>query len=240
MKCRRILRGHMGKIYAMDWCKDSERIVAASQDGKLIVWDGRDGEKLAAGLLKSNWVMTAAFAPGGNFVATGGLDNICSVWNLENMEAPVKELSGHAGFLSSCKFFDDKQILTSSGDTTIALWDIERGQKTCEFLGHTGDVTSFAILPSRTSLVSCSIDRSVKVWDIRSRGCVQTLVGHECDINGLALFPNGQAVGESSFLNYFSHAQYLLARTHTLTRTHFIHSFCLSFFCAPVFLGFLC
>ena len=30
--------------------------------------------------LRSSWVMTCAYAPSGNFVACGGLDNICSIY----------------------------------------------------------------------------------------------------------------------------------------------------------------
>lgn len=40
MTCRRSLKGHFGKIYAMHWAQNpviSKRLVSASQDGKLIV-----------------------------------------------------------------------------------------------------------------------------------------------------------------------------------------------------------
>jgi len=40
MKQRRILKGHFGKIYALHWSEDSRHLVSASQDGKLIVWNG--------------------------------------------------------------------------------------------------------------------------------------------------------------------------------------------------------
>jgi WD40 repeat protein len=40
MRTRRTLRGHLAKIYAMQWSSDSRNVVSASQDGKLIVWDG--------------------------------------------------------------------------------------------------------------------------------------------------------------------------------------------------------
>jgi guanine nucleotide-binding protein G(I)/G(S)/G(T) subunit beta-1 len=33
--------------------------------------------------LRSSWVMTCAYAPSGNFVACGGLDNICSIYSLK-------------------------------------------------------------------------------------------------------------------------------------------------------------
>jgi len=54
-------------------------LVSASQDGKLIVWDGYTTNKVHAIPLRSSWVMTCAYAPSGNYVACGGLDNICSV-----------------------------------------------------------------------------------------------------------------------------------------------------------------
>lgn len=46
---------------------------------------------------------------------------MCTVYNLNNRDgsgAPkiVRELAGYDGFLSSCRFLDDKTILTGSGD----------------------------------------------------------------------------------------------------------------------------
>ncbi len=50
----------------------------------------------------------------------------------------TQELAGHSGYLSCCRFVNDRQIITSSGDMTCALWDIERGQRVSDFTGHTG------------------------------------------------------------------------------------------------------
>ena len=50
--------------------------------------------------LRSSWVMTCAYAPSGNLVASGGLDNVCSIYTLRTREGNVKvsrELSGHTG-----------------------------------------------------------------------------------------------------------------------------------------------
>lgn len=71
--------------------------------------------------LRSSWVMTCAYAPSGSFVACGGLDNICSIYSLKTREGNVRvsrELPGHTGYLSCCRFIDDNQIVTSSGDMT--------------------------------------------------------------------------------------------------------------------------
>ncbi len=50
----------------------------------------------------------------------------------------TKELAGHTGYLSCCRFVNDRQIITSSGDMSCALWDIEKGQRVMEFTGHSG------------------------------------------------------------------------------------------------------
>ena len=78
--------------------------------------------------LRSSWVMTCAYAPSGSYVACGGLDNICSIYSLKTREGNVRvsrELPGHTGYLSCCRFLDDNQIVTSSGDMT---WSVAPSQ----------------------------------------------------------------------------------------------------------------
>ena len=153
MRPRRALRGHLAKIYAMHWASDKRHLVSASQDGKLIVWDAYTTNKVHAIPLRSSWVMTCAYAPSGNFVACGGLDNICSIYNLHNKEGNgikgARELSAHSGYLSCCRFINDRQIVTSSGDMTCMLWDIEAGVRVVEFSDHTGDVMRYVPLMGR-------------------------------------------------------------------------------------------
>ena len=95
MRVRRTLRGHLAKIYSLHWSADNRHVVSASQDGKLIVWlciaspthhsrDAYTSNKKFAIPLRSSWVMTCAYAPSGNLVACGGLDNICTIFNIGN------------------------------------------------------------------------------------------------------------------------------------------------------------
>ncbi|XP_046851492.1 guanine nucleotide-binding protein subunit beta-1 [Xenia sp. Carnegie-2017] len=201
MRTRRTLRGHLAKIYALHWATDSRNLVSASQDGKLIVWDSYTTNKVHAIPLRSSWVMTCAYAPSGNFVACGGLDNICSIYSLKTREGNVKvsrELPGHTGYLPCCRFLDDSQIITCSGDMTCCLWDIDTGQQTTTFHGHTGDVMFLSLAPDGRSFVSGACDASAKIWDIRDGMCKQTFTGHESDINAVAYFPNGNAFATGS------------------------------------------
>ena len=141
MRYRRVLKGHFGKIYSMHWSQDhtnpSYHLVSASQDGKLIIWNAFTTNKLHAIPLRSSWVMTCAYSGSGELVACGGLDNLCSVYKLNNGgaaggggtgPAPQKtfaELAQHEGYLSCCRFIGDNEIITSSGDSTCILWDVQ-------------------------------------------------------------------------------------------------------------------
>ncbi|KAI6715865.1 guanine nucleotide-binding protein beta subunit [Diplocarpon mali] len=198
MKTRKTLKGHLAKIYAMHWSTDRRHLVSASQDGKLIIWDAYTTNKVHAIPLRSSWVMTCAYAPSGNYVACGGLDNICSIYNLNsNREGPTRvarELSGHSGYLSCCRFINDRSILTSSGDMTCMKWDVETGSKVTEFADHLGDVMSISINPTnQNTFVSGACDAFAKLWDIRAGKAVQTFAGHESDINAIQFFPDGHS-----------------------------------------------
>jgi len=150
-------------------------------------------------------VMTCAYSPSGNFVACGGLDNLCSVYKLSNKDAagsPQRthsELAQHEGYLSCCRFIRDDEIVTSSGDSTCILWDVEQKSPKAVFHDHTGDVMSVSIFDANDVFVSGSCDASAKVWDHRQqKACVKTFTGHESDINSVQFFPDGNAFGTGS------------------------------------------
>lgn len=204
LKQRRILKGHFGKIYAAHWSSDNRHLVSASQDGKLIVWNAFSTNKVHAIPLRSSWVMTCAYSPDGSLVACGGLDNICSIYKLNKAEPNPQatrtycELAGHEGYLSCCRFFSNEDIITSSGDSTCILWDIESKQVKVNFSDHTGDVMSVSVFAEANLFVSGSCDATAKLWDIRSPALVKTFPGHESDINSVQFFPDGNAFGTGS------------------------------------------
>lgn len=202
---RRILKGHFGKIYAMHWCTDSKHLVSASQDGKLIIWNGFTTNKVHAIPLRSSWVMTCAYSPSGQYVACGGLDNLCSVYRLPNSgdnvgggQKTYAELAQHEGYLSCCRFIQDKEIITTSGDSTCIYWDIETKTPKKIFNDHGGDVMSVSIHEQKEIMVSGSCDASAKVWEYRTEKCIKTFEGHDSDINSVAFYPDGQAFGTGS------------------------------------------
>jgi guanine nucleotide-binding protein G(I)/G(S)/G(T) subunit beta-1 len=207
---RRSLRGHFGKVYALHWCKGDmhdEKLVSASQDGKLIVWNAQTGNKTKLIPLASAWVMTVAYSPSGEYVACGGLDNICSVYKLSAHQIPdekappvraQQELQHHDGYLSCCRFLDDATMISCSGDHTCVLWNINESKVVSVFEGHENDVMCLAPFGHNNTFISAGCDTTAKVWDTRTKSCVQTHEGHEGDINAIDMFPDSYAFGTGS------------------------------------------
>lgn len=85
-------KGHNGKIYDSDWSYNSTLLLSASQDGHLMIWNAITTHKLMTFKLKSTWVMTCAFSPSSAMIACGGLDNLCSIYNLNfELESVIHE-----------------------------------------------------------------------------------------------------------------------------------------------------
>ena len=79
--------------------------------------------------VRTTWIMGAAFESSGRFVAVGGMDNMCTIYDLEkkfgNNEggvlgaALVRELAGLQGYLSCCVFVNQERIVVGSADTKV-------------------------------------------------------------------------------------------------------------------------
>ncbi len=76
-----------------------------------------------------------------------GLDNRCSVYKVDErfsgegqvarITMPRMSLQEHSKYVTQVAFFgSDQQLLTSSADTTCALWDMEQKEPVRSFQGH--------------------------------------------------------------------------------------------------------
>lgn len=180
LKKRRDLKGHFEKVYSIDWAgRGSDLLISASQDGKLIAWNALSTNKLNAINLKSPWVMSCAFEKKNNqLVASGGLDNVCSIFRLGDHpvggdNTPMQELEAHLGYISCCRFMDEDKVVTSSGDGNCRVWSVSRGDCLFYFKEHISDVMSVDPHPENTNVfVSGSLDLECKLWDIRTNESV--------------------------------------------------------------------
>jgi len=138
------------------------------------------------GVLKGHrgWV-TAIAAPAGDssVLVTASRDKTLIKWDVSSNKrtsqlagVPVKSLVGHSDFVQDVQVSSDGAFaLSGSWDNTLALWDLNTGNRRCVFRGHTNDVTSVAFSPCNRQIVSGSRDRTIKVWN--------TIAEHKGDLS---------------------------------------------------------
>ena len=66
--------------------------------------------------------------------------------------------------------------MTGSSDSTLCVWDVQRGEKLAKLTAHAGGVVQTHITQWR--MLSAGSDGIVKVWDARTLACSATLAGH--------------------------------------------------------------
>eukprot|EP00475_Leptophrys_vorax_P014511 TRINITY_DN2081_c0_g2_i1.p1 TRINITY_DN2081_c0_g2~~TRINITY_DN2081_c0_g2_i1.p1 ORF type:complete len:344 (-),score=82.09 TRINITY_DN2081_c0_g2_i1:802-1833(-) len=211
LKERRHLKGHFGKVYALSWFHDGTHIASIAQDGKAILWDaqsGPQGKKIRVVSLRTSWIMDVSVSPSGALMASGGLDNLCTIHNIggpvpsDNDKPDIRtELNGHEGFLSTCTFVDEENVVTSGGDGTVRLWKVSAPDDHDVISNDSkSEVMSVDVSPDRSLLATGNTDSYVRLYDYRaSLGKeVFSFVGHESDVNSVKFFPDSRAIASCS------------------------------------------
>eukprot|EP01084_Bolivina_argentea_P239320 402272_1 len=215
LKCK--YHGHFDKIYSLSWDSsnngNSNKLLSASKDGHLIIWNIETNKKELVIPLETAGTVSCAYSPDGTYICSGGMDNTISIFNVENsigweVKAAILELKEHNGFISSIKCIQNNssQLLTSSGDRSVKLWDIEKQKSLCTYINHTQDVECIDINIEKTLFVSGSVDNMIYVQDYRMNNNKDSdasdeknnstklrFKGHDSDVNAVKWFPDNNA-----------------------------------------------
>ncbi|KAH8887826.1 WD40 repeat-like protein [Thozetella sp. PMI_491] len=111
-----------------------------------------------------------------------------------SLQAPVMELSGHAGEIFSAKFDPSGNMIASgSMDRSILLW---RTYGDCDnygvLTGHRGAILDLQWSRDSEILFSASADMHLASWDLTSGSRIRRYVGHEEIINALDIAKRGE------------------------------------------------
>jgi WD40 repeat protein len=142
-----------------------ERLVSASDDNTIFLWDPQNSQKPLARLLgHQKQVNYVTFSPDGHYIASAGFDNHVKLWNARDGSF-VTTLRGHVGAVYQCCFSADSRLLVSaSKDTTIKVWDVKTGKLSMDLPGHQDEVYAVDWSPDGRAVGSGGRDRMVKVW----------------------------------------------------------------------------
>jgi WD40 repeat protein len=170
----------------------------------------------------SRWVMAVAISLDGRLLASGGLDDLIKVWDLETGEL-LRTLTGHRRAVNCLAISPNGQFLLSgSDDHTIRIWSLTTGDCLRSLVGHTRDVNSLAIHTSGTLFASGSEDRTVRVWNLASTDPLQTFSNLAGMVQSVAISPDAQTIasgGSDNQIKLWSMKQ--PGQSRSLAKVHF-------------------
>ncbi len=207
-RTRAELRGHRGAVYTFAFVDGGRRVVTASNDRTLRVWDAADGRELRQFRAPPDEDGSLVLGPDGRVVATRGGEGVptARLWDLDTGRERAA-LGGHG----LCAHF---VVFSPSGDrvvtaerfpfTNLYLWDAATGRRLAVLKGHENQVTNARFSPDGTRLVTTSSDRTVRLWDVagapagRDVEALHVLRGHAGAVDHAAFSADGSRLASAS------------------------------------------
>jgi eukaryotic-like serine/threonine-protein kinase len=123
-----VIRDPGGTIHSAQLDPAERRIVTASEDGAVRLWDAATGALQLELRGHEGPVLSAFFSPDGTRVASGALDRTVRVWDLARGGEPLV-LRGHDGGLTAVAWMPDGRAVLSSSqfDATVRVWPLDGG-----------------------------------------------------------------------------------------------------------------
>ena len=182
----RVLRGHAGAIYALDYWTDSTLLASAGWDGKVKVWDLKgDDRSLTFDAGAKQFAVAFAPEPTPKYLAAAGEDGVVRIWNLGTRELAKSRLDHQSPDPARAAVRSLSYAPSGSGEFVSAGFDgkirFYRTSGTIDIRDAYGrKALRVAYSPDGTRVVTAGSDAELgaaKVWDVKN-GTSRLLTGH--------------------------------------------------------------
>jgi WD40 repeat protein len=195
--CVRTLLGHRDYVNSCDVAPDGERIVSASSDTKLKVWDAATGNEISTLVGHTSSVETCAFSPDCKRILSGARNGEVKIWDAASGDK-IRPLTGHNAPVLSCKFSPDgTRAVSASRDGTLKIWQANNGLELHTLRGR-GDQMSCAYSPDGNWIVAGGKEGHLTLWDSSTGKELFPFGDHEKAITGCVFTPDGKSVVSAS------------------------------------------
>ncbi len=208
------LAEHPHEVWSLGLTPDGSRVVTASGDSLLRVWDLASGEVTHELAGHQHSVRASALNADGRFAISGSWDGTARVWDITT-GAAVRQLKGEAPIHSVALSADARYALSGGDDPVLRFWATQTAQVARSMEGHTDSIQAVALNADGRFALSAGRDGAVFLWDVAQARCLQTLSGHTGMVRAVALSGDGRVsvtAGEDRTLRLWDNATGVCAR----------------------------
>ncbi|KAL0067088.1 SCF ubiquitin ligase complex subunit cdc4 [Marasmius tenuissimus] len=178
------LEGHDHAVRAL--AARGRTLVSGSYDCNVRVWDIATGKCRFVLTGHGQKVYSVVLDPTRNITASGSMDGTVRVWSTLNGTC-LHTLNGHTSLVGLLGL-SPSHLVSAAADSTLRIWDVDRGELKAVLAAHTGAITCFQ--HDEFKVVSGS-DGTLKVWDLRAA----TAAAEDASVAGGAGVPPPAVVG---------------------------------------------
>jgi WD40 repeat protein/serine/threonine protein kinase len=155
-----------GQVLHLEFSRDGQRILTASEDGSARLWDARTFQPLAKPMWHKSRVVWAQFSPDGRWIVTASDDTTARIWDAQNGE-PLGEPLQHRDSVNTAEFSPDgRLVLTASFDGTARLWDVRTRRPAAEPFQHGDRVLSARFSRDGRRVLTAAWADGARLWDV--------------------------------------------------------------------------
>ncbi|KIJ96937.1 hypothetical protein K443DRAFT_10254 [Laccaria amethystina LaAM-08-1] len=185
-----ILIGHRDKINAVSFHPLYSVIASASVDATVKIWDWDSGELERTLKSHTKAVSDCQFDSTGKVLATCSDDLFIKLWNVPDDYKNFATLRGHEHSISSVCFLPgDNQVVSSSRDHTVRMWDVQTSHCVKVLRPHEEWIRSAIPSPDGRLLLTCSDDHTARITDLESSALKAEMRGHDNRIECAVFVP---------------------------------------------------
>jgi hypothetical protein len=198
--CVHNIAHHAVRVNAVACTPDGQSVISGSDDGDVILWDLRTGNRLYTFVGQTMPVLSIAVSADGNTLAIGGADQKVTRWNLASkfllnaLRQPHFPYSHSRAVRTVCFSADGKILVSGSDDQTIRVWECDTGALKRTLRGHTDAVLAAAVFSDGKALVSGGADGTVRIWDLTKMAPPRILLGHADQVTSVLISPGGETI----------------------------------------------
>mmetsp|Transcript_22017 Transcript_22017/g.37570 ORF Transcript_22017/g.37570 Transcript_22017/m.37570 type:complete len:359 (-) Transcript_22017:91-1167(-) len=163
-----VLLGHKNAILDCKFTNNGEKVITASADYNLGVYDVRTGERLKRFMGHEGIVNAVGVAKDGSpcLAVSASDDRTCRMWDTR-VRSEVGCLEDQFQVTAVAYSNDGLTVFSGGIDNCIHAWDVRQMKRTMTMKGHTDTITCLSLNPKGTHILSNSMDGTLKTWDIR-------------------------------------------------------------------------
>lgn len=182
---QRTLIGHTNYVWDVVITSDGRRVLSASNDKTVRMWDVPSGNCLTTFTGHEAFVCSVAVSSDDRWVAAGAADGAIKIWDLTTGQLVASFT--HGGLDAKVAWGPGLELASGGMDGCVRLWRVPEASLSGAFTAHVKPILKVVVLGDGDRVVTVSADQTARVCRTHTGECLRVFEGHTGEVNSVAL-----------------------------------------------------